>query len=126
MTYISEKYQLGILRPFLENEYDEYVTEAEIYSIPVDIVARNGDDLITIELKSRDHKRGIEQAVRNSDFADYSYLCVWEDQVTDHLLDRLDSLPIGLIAVDEEVTVIKQGRKLTPNKYAKNAAEAVF
>lgn len=126
MTYISEKYQRGPLLPYLRNTYQKFVFEGRSYSIPIDILAVDGDELVAIELKSRNHKRGLAQAKRNTAFADYSYLSVWEDQVTDFLLERVNETEIGLIAVDQEVNILKESSKLDPNKFAKEATMGVF
>ena len=126
MTYISEKYQLGALIPYLKNRFDDFVTEANVYSIPIDIVAINDGVVTSIELKSRDHNRGIAQAERNTAYSDYSYISVWEDQVSEHLEEKLEGSPVGLIAVDEEAMIIQEAKELEPNQHAKEVTMKVF
>jgi hypothetical protein len=54
-------------------------------------------------MKSGKLQRGVEQALRNSDFVDFSYLAVWEDRINKSLLETVSDEPIGLLAVDDEV-----------------------
>ena len=103
--YVPEKYQLGIVTDFLDAHEIEYTTEAEVFCYPLDLVAVKRETTIAIELKSRNVSRGVEQALRNSDYVDYSYLSVWEQKITDDLVDQFDDLPIGLIGVDQGVRV---------------------
>lgn len=103
--YVPEKYQLGIVTEFLDANQIRYATEAEVFCYPIDILGYSGDSTIAIELKSGNMRKGIEQALRNSDYVDFSYLSVWEDDVSDGLLNRVEDLPIGLIGVGDSVQV---------------------
>lgn len=120
MTYFSEKYQLGILEDYFRTESIQYDTEFELYSIPIDIVALNDTDVITIELKSKDFSRGIRQANRNCDFADYSYLAMWSSNISEALIERADNTEIGLIAIDGDVKFVSPAERNAPNEYVCN------
>ena len=50
--------------------------EAPILGRSVDLVYLAGDDLITIEFKLRDWKRGLQQARDHQIGADFSYVCL--------------------------------------------------
>lgn len=101
--YIPEKYQLGILTDYL-NTYDfEYTTEGRVFCYPIDVLCARGETTVAIEMKSDKVSRGIEQAWRNTDFVDFSYLAVWEERVTDSLIERVEETPVGLFAVSENV-----------------------
>lgn len=116
--YVPEKYQLGIVTDFLESHDIAYTTEGEVFCYPLDVVAVKRETTIAIELKSRNVGKGIEQALRNSDFVDYSYLSVWEEKVTEDLVNRVDELDIGLIGVDQGVRVYS-GPVQTPQQLCK-------
>ncbi|MFC7070626.1 hypothetical protein ACFQL9_13310 [Halobaculum lipolyticum] len=103
--YFPEKYQLGILADWLSTNGIAYTTEAEIFSYPIDVLASKYETTVAIELKSRNIGKGIDQALRNSDFVDYSYLSVWEQNVTDTLIQRVEDKQIGLIGIDDTLTV---------------------
>ncbi|WP_424016227.1 hypothetical protein ACOZ4N_00220 (plasmid) [Halorientalis pallida] len=103
--YVPEKYQLGIVTDYLDRHEISYTTEGDIFCYPIDIVAAKRDTTLAIELKSRNVGKGIEQACRNADYVDYSFLSVWESNVTETLIDRVADLDIGLIGVDDRVRI---------------------
>ncbi|CQH55203.1 uncharacterized protein HHUB_2198 [Halobacterium hubeiense] len=109
--YVPEKYQLGIVVDFLETLGIDHATEQSIFSYPIDVLCANGDETIAIELKSRNVGKGIQQALRNSDYVDFSFLAVWEKDVTDRLLERVSDLPIGLLAVGADVEIVSSPDK---------------
>lgn len=101
--YYPEKYQLGILTHFLQSRDFHYSTEARVFSYPIDILAYKRDATIAIEMKSANSKRGMEQAKRNAEFVDYSFLSVWEENITENLLQRVNGTDIGLISVSDQI-----------------------
>jgi len=101
--YIPEKYQLGVLTDYLDTHGFDYVTEGRVFCYPIDILCARDETTVAIEMKSGKISRGVEQAWRNSDFVDFSYLAVWEEQVTESLLETISDKPIGLFAVDEGI-----------------------
>lgn len=103
--YVPEKYQLGIVVDYLSQHDITYTTEGEVFCYPIDILGLKRNSTIAIELKSRNIGRGIEQATRNADFVDYSFLSVWNTNVTTDLIDQVSDLNIGLIGVDESVQI---------------------
>lgn len=118
--YIPEKYQLGIVAEYLRAEGLCYTTEAQVFHYPIDILAVDGDQTVAIELKSRNISRGIEQALRDADVVDRSYLSVWEEQVTKKLINIVDQHPIGLMGIDSEVTIYSQPEPTTKQLCSKN------
>lgn len=103
--YVPEKYQLGIVADYLSQHDITFTTEGEVFCYPIDILGLKRDSTLAIELKSRNVERGIEQATRNADFVDYSFLSVWDTKITNDLTDRISNLSIGLIGVDETVRI---------------------
>jgi len=119
-NYLPEKYQLGILTHYLENEGFTFVIEPTVFSIPIDVLAVKEGEAYAIELKTKDFKRGIEQAERNASFVEYSYLSVYEERVTEDLVDRLDDSPAGLLSIGDDVECLSPPRENNPSKHAKN------
>jgi hypothetical protein len=109
--YVPEKYQLGIVVDFLDTVGISHRTEQSIFSYPIDVLCVNDRETIAIELKSRNVGKGIQQALRNSDYVDFSFLAVWKKDVTEALLERVSDLPIGLLAVDEDVEIASSPEK---------------
>lgn len=101
--YIPEKYQLGLLTDYLDSHGFDYVTEGRVFCYPIDILCARDETTVAIEMKSGKIDRGVEQAWRNSDFVDFSYLAVWKDRITDSLIESVEEKPIGLLAVDEGI-----------------------
>ncbi|WP_324666073.1 hypothetical protein [Haloarcula sediminis] len=111
--YIPEKYQLGILTDYLRSEDITFTTEARVFSYPIDILGIDGDVTIAIEMKARNIGRGIEQARRDADVVDHSYLAVWEHSVSTELQERFEELSIGLLSVDEDIEVISESEPVS-------------
>jgi hypothetical protein len=117
--YWPEKYQLGIVKEYLHEKGVDYTTEATLYSIPVDILGFDGNDTYAIELKTQDFGRGIRQAQRNTSFTDYSYMAVWEENISEKLLDRMEELDIGLLSVGVGVKCLSSPIQNQPNNHAR-------
>jgi len=120
--YWPEKYQLGFLRQYLDDRDIEFVTEPFLFSIPIDILGVRDGYAFAIELKTKNFKRGLEQAERNRSFVDYSYLSVWESAVTESLLSQVKDTPVGLLAVGENVKCLSTPSRNNPSESAKSCA----
>lgn len=101
--YVPEKYQLGILTTYLEKHGFDYTTEGRVFCYPIDILCARKGTTVAIEMKSDDVSRGIEQAWRNSDFVDFSYLAVWQERITESLIERVEDTPVGLFSISGDV-----------------------
>jgi hypothetical protein len=119
--YVPEKYQLGLLTDYLKSHGFEYVTEGRVFCYPIDILCVRQETTVAIEMKSGKLSRGIEQAWRNSDFVDFSYLAVWEDRINESLLEAVSDKPIGLLAVDDEVKQISPPSKTAVQLCSRNS-----
>lgn len=109
--YVPEKYQLGLLTDYLNSHGFDYVTEGRVFCYPIDLLCARQETTVAIEMKSGQLSRGVEHAWRNSDFVDFSYLAVWEDRITESLLETVSDKPIGLLAVDDEVKQVSSPSK---------------
>ncbi|WP_226041312.1 hypothetical protein [Natrinema sp. DC36] len=125
--YIPEKYQLGILTDYLTTHDLEYTTEGRVFCYPIDILCARRETTVAIEMKSDKVSRGIEQAWRNTDFVDFSYLAVWEERVTDSLVERVEETPVGLFSISENVNQVcapqKTGEQLCSRDIVFNLIE---
>jgi hypothetical protein len=119
--YWSEKYQLGPLLYYLRQNNVEYATEANLYSVPIDVVCKRDNVTMAIELKTRDFARGIKQAERNASVVDFSYLSVYEENITEDLVNRVDCRDIGLFSVGDRVECLSPPTKNNPSRHAKES-----
>lgn len=116
--YWPEKYQLGIVAEYLEKEGYAFITESRLYSIPIDVLGTDGERTISVELKTKDFKRGIQQAERNQTLVAHSYLSVWNEYITDDLVERVDKRGIGLLSVGNHVKCLSTPAKNETSDYA--------
>lgn len=67
------------------------------YSLP------SCENIIAIEAKVKDWKSGVRQALRYKEYADYSYLAIYEDNINSCLenIDLFKKFGIGLIGVSD-------------------------
>lgn len=131
MSYTPEKYQLGIITDYLKKNKFKFSTEVSMYSIPIDIAYIDGNDIITIELKSKDVKKGLAQAQRNLLYVDYSYLAVWSSNLSETSIDKFQSSDVGLISVDDTGTNgglnwVSTANKNIPNDHARDKLRDVI
>lgn len=103
--YVPEKYQLGVVVDWLIRNDIVYTTEGVVFSHPIDVLGTKYGSTVAVELKSRNIGKGIEQARRNCDYVDFSYLSVWEEDVTPTLVDRVEETPVGLLGIADEISL---------------------
>lgn len=115
--YLPEKYQLGIITHYLSSRDFQYSTEAQVFGYPLDILAYKRETSIAIEMKSSNSKRGLEQAKRNSEFVDYSFLSVWDENITENLIQRVTGTNIGLISVSDGIQFISPPKNYDKSFY---------
>ena len=62
------------------------------------------ENIIAIEAKVKDWKSGVRQAMRYKEYADYSYLAIYESHINNCLKNSMifEQLGIGLIGVSDE------------------------
>ncbi|RYF28869.1 MAG: hypothetical protein EOO17_03830 [Chloroflexi bacterium] len=85
------------------------VTENDgMYSTDYNLKSATSENIIAIEAKVKDWKSGLQQAMRYKEYADYSYLAIYEANINSCLknIKTFEQLGIGIIGVyDEGVTV---------------------
>ncbi len=101
----------------------EYVVKREVpFGLKrIDLVFKsksNGQDIIAVELKLRNWKRAVWQAVHNRQIATYSYIALPEATAPPVDISILNSLGVGLIVTD-----MKKARVLLPAQRSKYVNE---
>ena len=93
---------------YLETRQDVLLLGKEVpfLSRCIDIVFLNIDNqLITFELKIKDWRRAIKQALNHKLGADYSYICILKRKLTPGLQSNIESAKIGLVMFDNEAEI---------------------
>ena len=93
---------------YLETRQDVLLLGKEVpfLSRSIDIVFLNIDNqLITFELKIKDWRRAIKQALNHKLGADYSYICIPKRKLTPGLQSSIESAKIGLVMFDNEAEI---------------------
>lgn len=82
-----------------------------------DLCLLRGGELISIEAKLLDAHRAIGQALLNTCFADRSYIAVWHQSVTPHLISAAMRWEVGVLAVGRGVvTIAVPAPRTQPNR----------
>lgn len=78
--------------------------DQDTYTASYSISQSTSDNIIAIEAKVRDWKSGIRQAMRYKEYADYSYLAIYENNISSCLanIEIFQKLGIGLIGVSDK------------------------
>lgn len=76
----------------------------DTYRPCLDIQTNSTQNIIAIEAKVKDWRSGLRQAIRYQEYADYSYLAVYEKHITKCIENKaiFDALGIGLIGVSDQ------------------------
>jgi predicted transcriptional regulator len=84
------------------------VNNGGVYRADYSLKDHMSDDIIAIEAKVKDWRSGVRQAMRYKEYADFSYLAIYEDNISGCLknIDVFKKLGIGLIGVsDGDITI---------------------
>lgn len=84
-------------------QYNLVLVKDGKYAAAYSIADSTSENIVAIEAKVRDWKSGIRQAMRYKEYADYSYLAIYEDNIAACLknIDVFEKLGIGLIGVSD-------------------------
>lgn len=91
----------------LNQEYSIF-TEVPLFNRCIDAVLLKGDQVITIEFKIKDWRRGVRQIRTHLLAADFSYLCMPARNLPSGLADTLLKMGIGLYLFDIDKGVINE------------------
>lgn len=73
--------------------------EVPFYSGNADLVAIRADTILAVEVKLRDHRRGLSQALKHLLFADRVYVALPTDRAMGITWPKEKAFGVGLIAV---------------------------
>lgn len=93
---------------YLETRQDILLLGKEVpfLSRCIDIVFLNIDNqLISFELKIKDWRRAIKQALNHKLGADYSYICIPKRKLTPSLQTSIENAKIGLVMYDNDAEI---------------------
>jgi len=87
----------------LEAEGLVILTAPGAYAASYALPGSSNENIIAIEAKVRDWKSGVRQALRYKEYADYSYLAIYEDNIAGCLenIEVFKKLGVGLIGVSD-------------------------
>ena len=105
LTELTEMVKLG--KPTISRILSELIAGNLVqltgghYKASYSLQESTSENIIAIEAKVRDWKSGIRQAMRYKEYADYSYLAIYEDNIAACLanISVFERLGIGLIGV---------------------------
>lgn len=124
MVFHKESDLEEVAKPFLNNNFRNYIWQVPFFNKVIDLVAiDNQNNLVGIEFKLKDWKKALKQAITNSNAFDYLYVCVPGGKYTLSLIEKANELGIGVMIYNSEVNTIriihaaeKINRQWLPNK----------
>lgn len=119
MIMIEEDMKQSVRNYYIHNNYEVY-PEVRLFSRNIDLIAKKKSKIVSIELKVRNWKKGIQQSYLNLRVANYSYLAL-PDPIWNRINRRIyvDAFThgIGLLSVDGTVRQImrpERSNKIQP------------
>ena len=113
MTYEKESaLRLPVRRFFEAQDYTVY-EEVPLLARKVDVIAKKGKKVVSVELKLHDWNRAIQQAYLNLHVSNYSFVALPEEiwsKVDPRLHYLASTNGIGLISVDGSAKLIMRAR----------------
>jgi hypothetical protein len=103
MTYQKEKELINPVKEYFESRNYATFEEVKLFARNIDIIARKGNDIASIELKLRDWKRALAQAYLNLRVSNYSYVALPEpiwNRIDKRIYTASIEHGIGLLSVD--------------------------
>ena len=84
----------------------EVFDEPTLFARGIDLVAKRGDEVVSIELKLADWKRAIAQAYLDLRVSDYCYVAMPLKALTPTVRAEASRLGIGLLGVEEAAHIV--------------------
>lgn len=100
----------NILFRDFKKKYQYVLKEAPVFSRSIDLVYINEEqEVVSVEIKLRDWRRAITQAIDHQLVVDRAYICLPNKKrgVSDELLNLLDSTGIGLLFFKKKFGIVK-------------------
>lgn len=103
-----------MLEPYLLKNYDAYYPEVPLFSKRIDYVCidKRKDKIVAIEVKVRNWKKALRQAINYRICAHKVYVALWREYI--HCIDkkRFEDFGIGILEVDGSVMVTQESKEL--------------
>lgn len=126
MNKIKEEYIEKKLTKFYKKE-KKYVVKNQVWFSQkrIDIVIKDGDDIIAVEVKIYDWKNALRQANLNKIFCHKSYVAIWHTYAhrAEKQKEFFENNGIGLISIDEDFSpreIIEPSKQKFVNNFAYN------
>ncbi len=108
---VFEKEIYPQIESYLRKEGFDYFKEVQFLSRHIDIVGVNGKKIIAIEVKIKDWKRALQQALTCRLCAHEVYIAMWYKFAHRVPVELFENYGIGLMSVDGTVDVITKAKK---------------
>ena len=115
------KLELELVEKFKENINNVFIPvkineEVPFFSRNIDMVILNqNNEIISIEFKLNDIKGVLEQSLKCLLCSDYVYVCLPNKKIRKSTINRFKEYGIGLIVVDEKITILEEAKKSQKN-----------
>lgn len=120
MNHIGEEELRQPVRDYFEQKRFLVYDEVRLFSRNIDIVAKRGSNLMSVELKMYDWRRAIEQACLNLRVSNYSYIAIPElsaGTINKKAIQESIERGIGLLSVNGVIRKIirpERSNKIQP------------
>lgn len=108
---VKESSMRKITIKFFENEGYQCQLEVPILERKVDIIAKRADSIISIELKIKDWKKALEQALTCKIWSDFVYIGFWHEYIPNDI-KLFKNYDIGILSISKNSVEVK----LNPEK----------
>lgn len=108
---VLEKEIYPQIESYLENEGFDYFREVQFLNRHIDLVCVNGEKIIAIEVKIKDWKRALQQALTCRLCVHEVYVAMWHEFAHRVPVELFGEYGIGLMSVDGTVNMVKKAGK---------------
>jgi len=108
---VLEKEIYPQIESYLENEGFNYSREVKFLTRHIDLVCVNGEKIIAIEVKIKDWKRALQQALTCRLCAHEVYVAMWHEFTHRVPVELFGEYGIGLMSVDGTVNMVKKAKE---------------
>ena len=108
---VLEKEMYPQIESFLENEGFNCSREVQFLNRHIDLVGVNDDKIIAIEIKIKDWKKALQQALTCRLCVHETYVAMWHEFIHRIPVDLFEEYGIGLMSVDGTVNIMNAATK---------------
>lgn len=108
---VFEKEIYPQIESYLRKEGFDYFKEVQFLSRHIDVVGINEKEIIAIEVKIKDWKRALQQALTCRLCAHKVYVAMWHKFAHRVPVELFENYGIGLMSVDGTVNVVTKAKR---------------